>query len=354
MPATVKDVAAHAEVSVGTVSRVLRGEPNVADMTVERVQRAVQELNYSRLRKPRTTSLDQPLRRKNIGLLLMGMDRSLANLPSVASGIHGTEAALNEAGGNVMLIDIPHVDRLPRSFSPKSLHGVIIKGALQGRLIENAHTDLIAALRTIPTVWLLGRPQQADWGDDVNSHSTEVGRLAAEHLASCGHRRVAILAPKPDHVTLGERSAAFQWHAAQASIDVVTLFGEASDWQLPLKTVANSDLVDRLVAKLLKLRHRPSAIFVPADSIAAAVYRACAKRNLVIGNDISLISVNNEQPLLAGLYPELTTIDIDAAQIGRQAVDQLIHRLSHADEAITSRSIRPSLIEGNSVARLNP
>jgi len=352
MQATVKDVAAQAEVSVGTVSRVLRGEPNVAAETIQKVQQAVQTLNYTRLRKPRASHQRQPLRKKNIGLFLLGMDHSLANLPSVASGIHGTESALAEAGGNVMLVDLPHVDRLPEILSRKSLHGLIIKSALQGQLIENADPDLIAAMRALPTVWVLGRPQLADWGDDAGSNDTEVGRLAAEHLISRGHRRIAILAPKPDHVTLGQRSSAFQWHAQQKGAEVVPLFGKASDWQLPLQTVDETDQVEQLFHRFWNLVDRPTAIFVPADSIAAGVYRACAKRKLTVGEDVSLISVNNEQPLLAGLYPELTTIDVNAEQVGRQAVDLLIWRLNHLESPIVSRTLQPTLVEGDSVASL--
>ena len=353
MQATVKDVAARAKVSVGTVSRVLRGEPNVTAETMARVQQAVEALNYSRLRQPRTSNQTQPLRNKNIGLFLLGMDRSLANLPSVASGIHGTESALSEAGGNVMLIDLPHVDRVPELLSRKTLHGVIIKSALQGQLIESAESQLIEGLRALPTVWVLGRPQQADWGDDVGTNDTEVGRLAAEYLLSQGHRRIAVLLPKPDHVTLGQRSAAFHWQAEQRGAEVITLSGQASDWQLPLRTVDDTDQVERLFDRFWKLKNRPSAIFVPADSIAAGVYRACTKRKLIIGEDVSLISANNEQPLLAGLYPELTTIDVAAEQIGRQAVDQLIWRFSHRDDPIVSRTLQPSLVPGHSVARLN-
>jgi LacI family transcriptional regulator len=353
MQATIKDVAHRAEVSVGTVSRVLRGEPNVPDSTISKVQKAITALNYSRLRKPRAVHAEKPLLKKNIGLLLLGMDRSLANLPSVASGIHGAEAALNDAGGNVILSDLPLADRLPEMLARKSMHGVIIKGALQGQLIQNANAELIDALRALPTAWLLGRPQQADWGDEVGSNDIEVGRLAAEYLVSRGHRRIAVLAPKPDHVTLGQRTAAFQWNAKQNGADVVTLLGKSSDWKLPLQTVDETDLVEKLFDRFMQLKKRPTAIFVPADSIAAGVYRACAKRKLVVGEDVSLISANNEQLLLAGLYPELTTIDVRAEQIGQQAVEQLIWRLAHRDDPLVSRTIHPTIVEGCSVACLN-
>ena len=83
------------------------------------------------------------------------------------------------------------------------------------------------------------------------------------------------------------------------------------------------------------------------------VYRACARRGIQVGKDISVVSCNNELPLLAGLYPEVTTIDVCAEQIGRQAVEQLICRLDHRESQPVSVSVQPQLVEGMSVARLS-
>lgn len=352
MSATVKDVAQAAEVSVGTVSRVLSGEPNVANATMERVRKAIRELGYSRLRKPKRSADGRQLARKNISMLLLGMDRSLASLPSVACGIHGAESALSAAGANVLLSDLPQVDEVPKAIASQNIHGLLAKGALHGKLIQSANRKLIERLREIPTVWFLGRPQGADWGDVVESNDADVGRLATEYLLSRGHRRIAILDPKPDQVTLGQRCASFTWHATQCGARVDNIFGTESGWTLPLRPVGDVKLVDNLVGKLLKLRSKPTALFCPADSISAMVYRACVRRGIQIGKDISLISCNNETPLLTGLYPEVTTIDICAGQIGRQAVEQLIWRLDHADAPNVSVSVQPQLVAGMSVANI--
>ncbi|WP_182868105.1 LacI family DNA-binding transcriptional regulator [Stieleria mannarensis] len=352
MPATVKDVAKAADVSIGTVSRVLSGEPNVADETARRVMEAVNKLGYSRLRKRKLSPEGRQLSRKNIAMLLLGMDRSLVSLPSVACGIHGAESALSAAGANVLLADLPRVDEIPKSFASQNIHGLLAKGALQGKLIESAAEQLIERLRRIPTVWFLGRPQGADWGDTVESNDTEVGRLAADYLIGMGHKQIAILDPKPDHVTLGQRCASFTWHATNQGARVENVFGASSDWTLPLQTVNEIERVDKLVAKVLRLRSKPTAVFCPADCISAMVYHACARRGLQIGKDISLISCNNELPLLTGLYPEVTTIDICAEQIGRQAVEQLIWRLDHPDSPMVSVSAQPRLVEGMSVRNI--
>lgn len=352
---TVRDVAKVAEVSVGTVSRVLRGEPNVAEATARRVQDAVDQLNYAPLRRRSNHDPDRPLLRKSIALVLLGMDRSLETLPSVASGIHGTESALAAAGAHVLLADLPRVDHVPQPLFRRQTHGVLAKGALQTSFLDQADPGLIACLRKTPTVWFLGRPHGADWGDVVQSDDASAGRLAAEHLLALGHRHVAILDPKPSHVTLGQRCASFAWHAAQGGAKIDHLSSDqrqAGAATLPLGSVNNPDVIEGLLGRLLKLRRKPTAVFVPADCIAAMVYRLCARRGLTIGKDLSLISCNNELSLLAGLYPEVTTIDIRAQQIGRQAVEQLIWRLGHPDAPNVSVSVEPRLVEGMSVAKV--
>ena len=245
------------------------------------------------------------------------------------------------------------MDEIPKSVATQRIHGLLAKGALYGQLIRSADTKLIKRLKEIPTVWFLGRPQGADWGDVVESNDAEGGRLAAEHLLQHGHQRIAILDPKPDQVTLGQRCASFTWHATQQGAKVENVFGEKADWTLPLRPVSDLRLVDDLVGKLLKLRSKPTALFCPADSITAMVYRACARRGIQVGKDISVVSCNNELPLLAGLYPEVTTIDVCAEQIGRQAVEQLIWRLDHRESQPVSVSVQPQLVEGMSVARLS-
>ena len=226
------------------------------------------------------------------------------------------------------------------------------RGHCKVQLIESADAKLVDRIRKIPTVWFLGRPQGAQWGDAVGSDDAEVGRLAAEHLLHHGHRRLAILDPKPGHVTMDGRCASFVWHANRHGAKVESVFGEASDWCLPLQTVNDTALVDKLVGRLVKLRSKPTAVFCPADCITAMVYRACVRRGIKIGSELSLISCNNELPLLTGLYPEVTTIDIDAEAIGRQAVEQLIWRLSHPESPSVNVSVQPRLVEGMSVATL--
>jgi LacI family transcriptional regulator len=105
-----------------------------------------------------------------------------------------------------------------------------------------------------------------------------------------------------------------------------------------------------LVDQALALRSRPTALFVPADSIAVQVYRALAMRGIAVGQTMSVLSVNHEHPLLDSLFPRLTTIDIHAGEIGRRAVELLFWRLEHPEAAESSLHLTPTLVPGESVA----
>jgi DNA-binding LacI/PurR family transcriptional regulator len=353
MSITIREVAKAANVSVGTVSRVLNGHPTVSPENAERVLRVIDELQYKPLRARSAESETSPLKDRNVALLLLGMNRSLAALPCVADAIHGAEAALNEAGANVLLADLPLADRVPAMLERNRIDGVIVKGALLGDLFGAGDPVLFERLRELPTVWFLGRPDGGDWGDVVQSNDWLAGKLAADHLLARGHRQLAVLNPKPDHVTFRQREASFTWHAGRAGATVTAVRGHPTDeWELPLRPVDQVELVGGLVDGLLRAAPRPTAVFVPGDSVTAMVYRALSERGLWVGRDLSLVSCNNELPLLAGLFPTPTTIDIHAEQIGRRAVDQLAWRLAHGPQAGLDIGVEPTLVEGQSVAPL--
>jgi LacI family transcriptional regulator len=350
---TIRHVAESASLSIGTVSRVLSGDPTVLPENADRVRRAVAHLKYVPLRK-RNGHTPSPtgLRGANIALLLLGLDRSLSSLPSVADAIHGIEAAVSDVGANFLLADVPLADRVPPALDRQRIDGVILKGALQGRWVDSISAELNDRLRSVPTVWFLGRPE-GGWGDVVQSNDFRVGQIAAEKLVSHGHRELAFLNPKPDQSTFLQRQGGFVAHAERAGATVQKFLGKAGDWGLPLRSVREVEAIQGLVDALLESSPRPTAVFVPGDSVAAMVYRALSARGLVVGRDLSVISCNNETGLLAGLYPQLCTIDIHANAIGGRAVDQLAWRMTHRDQPDTDVSLDPTFVPGESVATLD-
>lgn len=360
MKITVREVAAEAGVSVGTVSRVIRNKPSVSPDIAERVKKAVASLNYHplRVRRDRVSSGGSSLQGRNIAIVMLAMDRSLETLPSIAAAIHGAESAVTAAGGTMMIIDCPDVSVLPKALAHEEIDGLLLKGALQGRWIDRISAPLLQRLKAIPSVWIMGRPYDA-WGDSVTSNDYEVGRLAADALADAGHRHVATLNPKADHLLFARRESSFHYRAQQRGLTVArfdaNLAPTPAQADQPLKPVHDVKCIDGLVGQLLDARPRPTAVFTPGDSIARLVYRALAIRSLRIGHDLALVSCNHEQSLNEVLFPSLATIDIQAAMAGRRAVDQLRWRLAHTRNGpkphpAVEIALDPAWVPGDSLA----
>src|SRR5262249_32278289 len=147
MSITIREVAKAANVSVGTVSRVLNGHPTVSPENAERVLRVIEELQYRPLRTRPAEAVPSPLTDTTVALRVLGMNRSLAALPCVADAIHGVEAALTEAGANLLLADLPLADRVPAVLERNRIDGVIVKGALLGDLFGTGSPALFDRLR---------------------------------------------------------------------------------------------------------------------------------------------------------------------------------------------------------------
>ena len=92
---------------------------------------------------------------------------------------------------------------------------------------------------------------------------------------------------------------------------------------------------------------------MPSDRTAVQLYTALARRGLEAGRDVSVISCNNERPILSDLRPAVTTINVHPEVVGQRAVDQLLWRIRHPQEDLTFRIlVEPTLVVRDSVASL--
>jgi LacI family transcriptional regulator len=98
---------------------------------------------------------------------------------------------------------------------------------------------------------------------------------------------------------------------------------------------------------------RATAIAVGADTTAVQIYAALSRLGLRVGRDVGLVSCNDEKSLVMGLNPPLTTVDVRADAIGRNAVARLLWRVAHpADEVPVELLVQPALAVRESVPQL--
>jgi len=356
---TITEVAKKAGVALGTVSRVLNDAPGVDDDIREKVREAMRALNYTRLRRRKApqpsaasgASASGAGKPKNIGVVCFGMEDSLVQLPVVSAALQSIESAVAGMGGSLLLSICPKADRAPAFLADGRVDGLILKGPNQGTLPSSADNRFLRQLYRLPYVWLMGRLPGAP-GDHCNFDTEEAGRIAAAHLYEKGHRRVAFFNPKPGQTQFERMKLPFMEHARQLGCKVELLESpppRERAWPLPAITAPEN--VDELVARWLSrpAKKRATAFFVPSDRTSIQLYSALAAKKMRPGEDAGIISCNNEQSIIAGLNPALTTIDVQAADIGARAVQQLLWRIEHPRELQSVQvMVQPRLVARDS------
>ena len=359
---TILDVAAAADVAVGTVSRVLNMPDTVGEDIRQRVLDAVAQIGYKRLRKRRKGGLVTDgeggyRRRGNFGVLLLGMQDSLTHLPVISEALHGVELEMAAEGMNLMLANVPNADRVPVFLAKSQVDGLILKSPLLGDFRLCTSPALIEAINRIPHVWLLGKPDSGE-GDMCGTDFDVGARIGVEFLHARGHRRIGYLHPRLGQTRSEGLKRALSAHAQRLKMTLQYFEKTQTEpvkWPLPAVTSPAEvlPLVERWMA--VAPEDRPTAIIVGADSIAVQLYAALRQLGLRVRSDVSVLSFNHEKPLVMGLNPPLTTIDIRAEAIGRRAVQQLFWRIRNKRESFPTKIlVEPCLVEGGSVAVVKP
>lgn len=330
-PPTIIDVARVAGVAVGTVSRVLNDAPNVDADIRRRVLEAAKQLDYDRLRKPKkraATVVAPRVHTANVAVICFGMEDTLVHLPVVSRAVQGIERAVATEGGSLMLANVPDGARIPSFLTQNKVVGVILKGPNQGTLPDAADVPLLQALEGVPRVWLLGRLPNAT-GDHCSFDYGITGELVARHFRERGHRRIAFLNPKPGQVQFENVKQGLASAALRHGLHLELIESDRPDQLIwPLPAITSHDKTSQLVSRwnALPAESRPTGLFVPSDRTAIQVYSALERLGHRVGRDVSVISCNNEETLIQGLTPPLTTVDIHADLVGYHAVSQLLWR----------------------------
>jgi len=315
-PVRLKDIANELNVSVMTVSKVVRGCADVGAETRSRVLAKIKELNY----QPNWVARSLAARRTYIiGLIVPDLMHSF--FAEIAKGVSG---AIRPLGYDVVIcnseedgdFESSEVDRL----LARQVDGLILASAQPPTSL-----DVFSRVeaRGVPLV-LIDRQFPSANASYVGADDVAIGRMATKHLIERGCRRIAHIAG-PALTTGVGRQAGYREALASAGITVPESYVEhATD------DASGYDAARRL----LQLQPRPDAIFGYNDPTAAGAIKAILEAGIGIPEEIKVIGVGNVHYSDLLRVP-LSTIDQDSTNIGRQAADMLL-------KAIGSKRKRPA------------
>lgn len=306
MRVRIEDVAKVAGVSMKTVSRVLNHEPNVSERTRQRVQTAVDKLNYRPLPSARV------LAGRRSYLVAMLFDNPSNNyLMEVQMGV------LDACKSQHYHLMIAPMDHDARNLASEA-EALVVQLQVDGLILTPPITDdpqVLARLREleIPYASVSAKEENRTIGVVVDEHGAVCAMMA--HLVELGHRRIAHIKGHAAHGASGWRLAGYR--------DGLERAGLPYDPALVVEGEFSYDSGYTATLALLGLPSRPTAIFAANDDMAAGAICALSEHGLSVPGDMSVCGFD-DTPIARQIHPSLTTVRQPTREMGRLAALELL------------------------------
>ena len=318
---TIRDVAAASGVSIATVSRCFNGGDRVLPQTLERVHAVARSLGYTPSRTARGLVTG---RTANIGVILPDVTN-----PFFAPILAAVESAAESQDRGVFIGD-SHEDpgaeqRIARRMASQA-DGILL---VSSRLPDDAVRDLAARVPVVLT-------NRVVEGIDSAVIDVDPGLTAAvAHLAGLGHASVVYLGGPSGSWSDARKSAALA-AAARATGTRLDVWGPHRPTFAAGRAVA-----ERLVAESV------GAVVCYDDLMAFGVLTRCAELGMDVPGDLSIVGCDDAlDPGMA--RPALTTVAGPSAQMGRDAAELRLARMTTPPPDAARRVVRSRLVVRNS------
>jgi len=308
MPASIEDVALAANVSTATVSRALRGLPNVSDRTRAKVARAAEQLNYAPSRSAAALASG---RCRSIGIVTPSIARWFFSL-----AIEGAADALRAAGYDALLYCIPDATTPRTQFDPEVLRQRADAMIVASLSLIPSEMEALRSLEVPVTFISLAQPGFGFVGID----DTEAARQATHHLIALGHQHIAHLggrrADTAPTAPTARRRAGWRATLLAAGLEAPDEYDHAGDFSA-LSGYRNT-------CAILDDHPEVTAVFAASDEMAIGAIQALHERRLEPGRHLSVVGIDGH------LFDEvvgLTSVEQPVRAQGAQAARMLLDTL---------------------------
>ncbi len=286
---TISDVARHAGVGAGTVSRVLNEHPRVRPETRARVLAAIAELDY------RPNPLARGLSRgrgHTVGVVVPFFTHA-----SAVERLRGVVSMLAGSRYDLVLFDVEspvHRDERFATLAGRARADGLLVMSLPPPPADLAR--LVSAGVPVVLVDALGEGASMVVTDDVDG-----GRIATRHLVDLGHRRIAFIGDDPRNAFGFTSSTRRQ----EGYAEVLEAAGIEVDPALVRHGPHDRDVALALTAELLALPDPPTAIFASSDVQATGALEAARRAGRSVPDDLSVVGFDDIE---ISAYLGLTTV----------------------------------------------
>jgi LacI family transcriptional regulator len=305
---SVKDVAARAGVSLGTVSNVLNRPDRVSPQTRARVEQAMHDLGF--------------VRNESARQLRAGRSRTLAYVlldarnPFFTDVAEGAERAAEAAGLSLFLC---HSDNRASREGDYLAH--LVEQRVQGILVTPVDPNaavLDDVRRNGTPLVIVDRTREDDEFCSVAVDDELGGRLAVEHLVERGHTQVAFIGGPESIGQVRDRLAGARAAWADAGLPDDQLTVVTTDG---LTVVEGRSAGERLTG--IGIRRRPTAAFCANDLLALGLLQQLSGAGLSVPGDLAIVGYDDIEYAAAAAVP-LTSVRQPRQELGRRAAELVL------------------------------
>ena len=299
---TIRELAQAAGVSIGTVSRALKGQPGLSEQTRAQVMEVAQQLGYD------TAKLRTGKPRRMLFLYSRHMG-SLASNPFYSYVLHGAETACREAGVPLSLMSVVAGDDVAGQVRRHEADALLGAGYMDPEVMEairQCDLPLVLVDHFHPGV------------RSINDDNLLGGWLATKHLLDGGAQRVAAIFGPLAHYSTSLRAKGFR----RALFEAGRLFDP--DYEVTLDPALDyRDAGRDAMRRLLAWPAPPEAVFAYNDSTAMHAIEYCHEQGLRVPEDVRFIGYDDIEAA-ARFKPPLSTVKMDKEALGQLAARALI------------------------------
>ena len=304
----IRTVAAHAQVSIATVSRTINHVSTVDPAMAKRVWKTIEELNYF----PNTQARALVSGKSHI----LGLIVSEITNPFFPELIRCFEECAVDCGYEILITSTNYDPKRMASCVRRMIERKVDGVAVMTFGIEEPLLDHLADQK-IPLVYVDSRPQQPT-AMTLNVDYQHGIWQGVQHLAVLGHRKIAFLSGPLNLHTAQLRCQAFKNSLKQIGIKTNPA------WLIEGDHALEGGL--RGMEQLLQLNDRPTAIMCSNDMTAIGVMHAAFDAGLHVPEDISVIGFDDIH-IAQFTYPPLTTIRMSCRELAQGAISILSSNL---------------------------
>jgi len=339
MKATINDVAKQAGVSIKTVSRVINNETSVRQLTREKVQLAVEELNY------------QPnLSARNLAGAKSFSVAYIYDNPNAYYIIDMQEGILSACKQHGFELLIHPCDAKNKNITEEVVN-MVKHARIAGLILTPPLSEMPEFVKTLVDLDVkVVRIMSGDVAPDelspcVMVNDRDAAQTITQHLIDLGHKDIAFIAGDAEHMSTIERYKGYRRALKASNIDFDKTLVIEGDYSFDSGVSGAKQLMSSESKNT-----RPTAIFSCNDEIAAGALFAARLMNISIPEQLSIVGFENS-PFSRQTWPKLTTADQPNSQIAEDAANLLISQVRKQKNKITISQYVPKLVIRDSTAK---